>query len=376
MKQVAKMPAWVAAILMTGLGAAGAPGALAQARAVAGPQSTIQFPRPIPMGSSCGNWQSSPFIYAGTCGLRVRFFGAPDVLAILSNNHVFGAQGPSLCPNSAVPIQTISLQPGTLDIGSIPGNPVPFAVGRVAGFVPIDFTAGASNIVDAALSFTTATLADSSIFNLGVPTQAVTAPAPGMAVTKTGRTTDTTAGTIQSVGTTVLVNYGAGCGVARYVGQIMITPGTFSAGGDSGSAILETSTKIPVGLLFAGSAVSTIANDIRFVYLTTGVFPDGAPPLRGDAGLASPEALVASIQESSDPELNRVSEIRTRAEAEFFRNADVMGLGVGLDEKGHGLALIVYARKAAATLAKALPASVEGVPVRVVHSGVFNAYNW
>jgi hypothetical protein len=375
MKRVAGVSAVALTVVFT-LG--GVPGAMAQeaASAVASPQTGIQFPRPIPMGSSCGNWQSSPFIYAGTCGLRVRFFSAPTVLAILSNNHVFGAQGPSLCPNTAVPIQTITLQPGTLDIGSIPGDPVPFAVGRVAGFVPINFASGANNIVDAALSYTTASLSDTTIFNLGVPTQAVTNPAPGMGVTKTGRTTDTTAGTIQSVGTTVLVNYGAGCGIARFVGQIVITPGGFSAGGDSGSAILETSTKIPVGLLFAGSASQTIANDIRLAYLTAGVFPDGAPPVRADGALATPEALVASIQQSRDPELDRVSEIRTRAEEEFFKNPNVTGLGVGLDESGHGLALIVYARKSAATLAQALPASVEGVPVRVVPSGVFNAYHW
>jgi hypothetical protein len=191
---------------MFAFGTGGARSAFAEdatTNAVAAPQSGVQFPRPIPMGSSCGNWQSSPFIYAGTCGLRVRFFSAPDVLAILSNNHVFGAQGPTLCPNTAVPLQTISLQPGTLDIGSIPANPVPFAVGRVAGFVPINFTAGSNNIVDAAVSYTNASLTGNTIFNLGVPTQAVTAPVPGMAVTKTGRTTDTTTGTIQSVGLSV-----------------------------------------------------------------------------------------------------------------------------------------------------------------------------
>jgi len=340
-----------------------------------GPSSTDQFPRPIPMGTSCGNWQSSPFIYTGTCGLRVRFFSAPSVLAILSNNHVLGTQGPDLCPNSAVPFETITLQPGTLDIGSIPADPTPFAVGLVAGFVPLNFAAGAFNLVDAAAAFTTASLASRTILDLGEPTQAVTTPTPGMAVVKTGRTTDTTNGTIQSVGTTVNVNYGAGCGVARFVGQIVITPGAFSSGGDSGSAILQTSSNIPVGLLFAGSATQTIANDIRLVYLSLGAFPDGVAP-RPAGALASPEALRQAIQASRDAEIERVSAVRARVEAAFFRHPDVVGLGVGLDEAGAGLALVTYVRGAEGPVARALPASVEGVPVRVVHSGEFNAYDW
>jgi hypothetical protein len=358
--------------LMSWAAAGGVSRAVAQETA---PSTGQQFPRPIPMGSSCGNWQSSPFIYAGTCGLRVRFFAAPQVLAILSNDHVFGAQGPTLCPNTAVPIQTISLQPGTLDIGSIPSDPTSFAVGRVAGFVPINFSTGANNLVDAAVSFTTASLASTEILNLGNPTQAVTTPMPGMAVTKTGRTTDTTQGTIQAVGSTVLVNYGSDCGTARFVGQIVVTPGAFSSAGDSGSAILAQGTNIPVGLLFAGSGSQTIGNDIRLVYLSLRVFPDGTPQA-GDRSLSSPEALRQAIQDPGSAELEHASDVRARVEPAFFRNPDVVGLGVGLDESGRNLALIVYARGAVGPVAGALPASVEGVPVRVIHSGPFSAYRW
>lgn len=335
-------------------------------------RTTIQYPKPVPMGSSCGNWQSSPFIYTGTCGLRVRFFFAPQVLAILSNNHVLGTQGPTLCPNTAVPFQTLTLQPGTLDIGSIPADPSPYAVGLVGGFIPINFSPGALNLVDAAVSFTTAGLADATILALGTPTQAITTPVPGMVVAKTGRTTNTTTGTIQAVGATVMVNYGSDCGTARFVGQIVITPGSFSMGGDSGSAILEQSSNIPVGLLFAGGQFS-IANDIRLVYLLLGIFPDGNPP-GGNRPFPSRETLLRETQMSQNPEIARVNEIRARIESVFFRNPDVVGVGVGLDESGFGLALIVYCKGEEGPVARALPTSVEGVPVRVVHSGVFQAY--
>jgi hypothetical protein len=238
----------------------------------------------------------------------------------------------------------------------------------------MDFSPTGSNRVDAAVAFTTASLADTTIVDLGDPTQAITTPTPGMAVVKTGRTTDTTQGAIDAVGTTVLVSYGS-CGTARFVNQIVITPGGFSDGGDSGSAILETATNIPVGLLFAGSTFQTIANDIRLVYLSAKVFPDGAAP-RPSGALASADALRQAIQASGDEELERVSAVRARIESAFFRDPDVVGLGVGLADGGTGFALVVYVRGPEGPVASALPASVEGVPVRVVHSGVFSAYDW
>lgn len=334
------------------------------------PQTTIQYPKPVPMGSSCGNWQSAPFIYTGTCGLRVRFFDAPNVHGILSNNHVLDTQGPLLCPNSATRLETLTLQPGTLDIGSIPADPSPFAVGVFLGSQPIDFTPGASNLVDAAVSYTTPAYADSSILNLGQPTQGFIAPTPGMTVTKTGRTTNTTVGTIQSVNTTVLVNYGATCGIARFVSQIIITsPGGFSAGGDSGAAILQQSTKVPVGLLFGGSATQTIANDIRIVYFLFRVLPDGALPTPATA------AALRQMTTTYSPEVERASAVKTRVESSFFRNADVVGVGVGQGEAG-GTAIIVYTRGTPSITTQVLPQLVDGVPVRVIHSGAFDAYRW
>ena len=58
----------------------------------------------------------------------------------------------------------------------------------------------------------------------------------------------------------------------------MITPGSFSAGGDSGSLIVIRGgpNKLkPVGLLFAGSASATIANPIDAVLARWGLTIDG-----------------------------------------------------------------------------------------------------
>ena len=57
-------------------------------------------------------------------------------------------------------------------------------------------------------------------------------------------------------------------GVARFINQIVISPGSFSAGGDSGSLIVVNGglhDRKPVGLLFAGSIFYTIANPIEKV---------------------------------------------------------------------------------------------------------------
>jgi hypothetical protein len=229
-------------------------------------------PRPIPMGVSVSTTPTLPFITAGTAGMRVLSLYAPDIKFILSNNHVLGAAGPSLCPDTA-PFGTWVIQPGTLDIGADPGNDPFYFVGLTFMSIPIDFSPTASNLVDAAIALTAPPFADKTILDIGSPNPDLAVAYPGMEVIKSGRTTGVTTGLVQSVNTTVFVTYD-GCGTARFVNQVIVTPGSFSAPGDSGSVILESSTLTPVGLLFAGGPTSTVMNHILFVYLSLGIFVD------------------------------------------------------------------------------------------------------
>jgi hypothetical protein len=101
-----------------------------------------------------------------------------------------------------------------------------------------------------------------------------------MPVQKYGRTTGLTEGTVSELNVTVDVCYElAGffrCKKsARFVDQIAISPGTFSAGGDSGSLIVTQEGNYPVGLLFAGSSTRTFANPIDLVLTRFGVTVDG-----------------------------------------------------------------------------------------------------
>jgi hypothetical protein len=93
----------------------------------------------------------------------------------------------------------------------------------------------------------------------------------GMNVHKSGRTTETTHGVVVGVNGSVSVNYGGGR-VADFAQQVIIegNDGDFSAGGDSGSAILDDENFL-VGVLFAGGGGQTIACPISEVVRLLGI---------------------------------------------------------------------------------------------------------
>lgn len=224
------------------------------------------FSRPVPMGVSTGNKAG---IFAGTLGVRVHRIGQSSLVGYITNNHVAAASGANLCPAQIKPANLPAFgldqcQPGRLDA---PGNAcVAPSIGDLVQAVPIIMGNQFENTVDAAFVKSTANLVSKTILDIGTPNTTPQEPTPGLQVQKSGRTTGRTTGTIQTINATVSVGYGTGCGTAKFVGQVMITPGGFSAPGDSGSLILTNNTaKKPVGLLFAGSSTITVANRIADV---------------------------------------------------------------------------------------------------------------
>lgn len=235
-------------------------------------QAWERWPPPVPIGVSTGH----PSITAGTIGARVT--DGASVFA-LSNNHVYANINNASIGDNV-------LQPGTFDEGVNPDD----AIGTLFDFEPIRFCmvffiwviCDQVNQIDAAIAATstsqvgTATPSD----GYGTPNPAIHAAYGdptvigdenvssllGEAVQKYGRTTQLTFGTVNAVNATVDVCYDQACSlVARFVDQVIITPGTFSAGGDSGSLIVTQNGNNPVGLLFAGSTTNTIANRIDLV---------------------------------------------------------------------------------------------------------------
>ena len=213
--------------------------------------------RPVPIGVSTGH----PDITAGTIGCRVT--DGTNFYA-LSNNHVYANMNKASIGDNV-------LQPGTYDGGIDPDD----AIGVLSAYVPIIFYPRGINYVDAAIA-----LIDTDDFGnplVGYATPPVEGYGAPSSVTllanidlidqpvqKYGRTTGLQHGVVDAINFSGFIYYGGR--LAYFADQIVITPGTFSAGGDSGSLIVtDDSYKKPVALLFAGSDTVTIANPIDWV---------------------------------------------------------------------------------------------------------------
>lgn len=222
--------------------------------------------RPAPNGFSVGH----PDITAGTIGAKVK--DNANNVYILSNNHV-------LANSNAASIGDPIYQPGPYD-----GGTAADAIGTLADFEPIAMD-GSNNRMDAAISLVNgADLTGATpSYAYGAPSTTVyTGTVLNKGVQKFGRTTGHTTGTVTEVNVTVTVCYEPigmfGCRAsATFIEQIGISPGSFSAGGDSGSLIVTNdANRQPVALLFAGSSTRTLANPIGPVLQRFGVSIDNS----------------------------------------------------------------------------------------------------
>jgi len=210
-------------------------------------------------------------------------------LFILSNNHVLAETN---LGKKGDPI----IQPGKHDGGTLADK-----IATLEEFVPIDFgtspttcpTAKAveqllnaiakgtrsshrvvsyqeskgENLVDAALARPLSLdLVERRILSIGVPKGSREATL-GTNIKKSGRTTGFTTGRITQIDATVQVSYST-AGVATFTDQFVA--GAMSAGGDSGSAVLDEEDYV-VGLLFGGSPNTTIITPIQFVLDALGI---------------------------------------------------------------------------------------------------------
>ena len=135
---------------------------------------------------------------------------------------------------------------------------------------PIKFD-GSDNTIDPAIALSsTANLSNATPSDgYGTPKSTTVAASINQKVKKYGRTSGETKGQVFAINATVNVGYDSG--VARFVNQIIIVPGDFSTGGDSGSLIVDDSkgrwggpnNRKTVGLLFAGSPSITVAKPHR-----------------------------------------------------------------------------------------------------------------
>jgi hypothetical protein len=189
-------------------------------------------------------------IFAGTLGAIV-IDSVSNQHAALTNFHV-------ACVDSTFTIGDRMVQPSRIDTGVVPADE----------FGSLARETLSANVDGAVIAIDSGRASQCEIADIG-PVRGTAAAALGMAVRKRGRTTLLTYGSVDGVSGSVTIDYGDGIGSKTLTNQLSIAADTtrnplFSDHGDSGSVIVNDSGFV-VGLLFAGSGASTVANPIAAV---------------------------------------------------------------------------------------------------------------
>jgi len=213
----------------------------------------------------------------------------------------------------------------------------------------------------------------------------------GMSVAKSGRTSGLSCGTVVAVQADVRIDLPADCGnptdqQVLFSGQVVIDNGLVRPG-DSGSLIVDAATSRPLGLVagLSSDGVYTTANPASEVLsalgTTTGLkftFVGGAahavsctPPSTAQAQRANqaiePAALVPW------EEVARAMAVSERHQSQVLLDPAVLGIAVSRSElRPHAAAIVVFVEKGK-TLTSALPPTLDGVEVRIITTGRFEA---
>ena len=233
---------------------------------VQGPDHKARQDRPIELGVSGGNVNdiANGYCCSGTLGALVASGGTQY---ILSNSHVFaGDIAASATDPDVAEIGDPINQPGLIDVQcqQIPAD-------YVANLSSLS-TLNTSDNVDAAIAEVIAgkVSTDGSILEIGVISSTTLTAYVGLDVKKSGRTTGLTRSSVTGINLSVNVGYEDECNgvpfTKLFTGQILLAnkASKFLGAGDSGSLLVEDVDTNPraVGLLFAGSSKTAIANPI------------------------------------------------------------------------------------------------------------------
>jgi len=360
---------------------------------------------PVKLGTSGGNdGDIGPTVCCiGTLGSLWTHVGTTNPV-ILSNNHVLDKSGTGTAGEAIIqPLQAVCRA----------GHPVPLTVANLtqaAALKPVaNETTGpcqgsttplcghSPSNVDAAYAEIVAGQVDTSgnILDLGPvgtttiaaapPSATIGIPSLGEAVGKSGRTTGLTCSNIQSLNLTILVNYDSVCGAASpaftayFTNQVTISGGTFSAGGDSGSLVVDTGTSRAVGLLYGGNSTSTVANPIQDVIAAFGG-PAAFNIVGGaDHGVSCAHTATASAAQVGTTqaallpqERQRVAAVQQRRAAQLMHDASIKSVTVGAsaDNPNEGALLI----QVSGSMIPHVPPSIDGVRTRLVFDAGANPH--
>ena len=309
---------------------------------------------------------------------------------ILSNNHILGRV-------STAKVGEPIVQPGFVD--TFCDFTQPSVVAHFTAAPPIN----GSN-VDAAIAEVVAGAVDSQgeIVGLGgiasdgsyiasSPANTTVDAVIGMAVAKSGRTTGLSCGQVVAVDGYIIVDLRADCGnptdqQVAFSNQVVID-NSLVRPGDSGSLIVDAATSRPLGLVagLSSSGVYTTANPVSQVLsalgTTTGLkftFVGGVehavsctPASAMQAARTTEESSAANLVPAE--EVARAVAVKERHRSEIFSDPAVLGVGVGRSELHPYTAAILVFVENGKSLSSPLPTTLEGVEVRIVTTGRFQA---
>ncbi|NQU39124.1 MAG: hypothetical protein HQ523_04150 [Lentisphaerae bacterium] len=324
---------------------------------------------PIKLGTS-GGWAddlANGYCCGGTLGALVEDASGQY---ILSNFHVLAADRVSGGNTDTADIGDVVIQPALIDVGCNQDNAQPVAT--LEGWA--DPLAGAN--VDAAIAQTVSGMVDATgaILGIGTPSSQTVAASIRQRVKKMGRTTGLSSSKVSGLNATISVTYDTECagpvrGTATFTGQIVIDNkgAKFLDSGDSGSLMVEDTASNPraIGLLFAGSSRTAIANPIDDVLSAFSVTMVG-------------EGAAAAAEAPADEDLAAAMKAQ-KANARAFEAApNAIGHAIGKNANGknaNGKTILkVYVEKDPAAARAALPSRVGGFPVIVEETGKIVAF--
>jgi hypothetical protein len=189
--------------------------------------------RPSPTGVSTSRADENS---AGTIGWFI--VDENGAVYAISNNHVWARE------NKGSPSDPL-LQPGRLD-GGDPEKDVLFTL---LDYVPIDFSGGVNKADVAVANILDYSSVYMSILNVG-GVSGKRVPGVGEAVSKMGRSTGLTKGTVTDDSATLLIGYDTG--TATFTDVIIAQGSGVIKAGDSGSPVLTSDGRF-AGLVFAGN---------------------------------------------------------------------------------------------------------------------------
>ncbi len=349
------------------------PGTEAELEEQAGPKKhRKRQSRPVRMGTSGGNVEDfdGRVCCSGTLGGLVR---KDDRYFVLSNNHVIAQI------NKASVGDDVN-QPGLIDL-NCDVRERDF-VAELSGYKKLRMRG--RNTVDAAIAEVVDGTVDESgeILGIGVPGTEPVEPRVGMEVQKSGRTTGVRKGVIDMVNVSGFVTFPEECSLdAReldifFVKQFSVVAAgrkSFSAGGDSGSVILEDRKDCPnpVGLLFAGNERITVGNSFnRVLKAVDKMKPKGKAELVGcnqsSGGSLWTKGGVPGIE---DRRMRLAERVQARTESELFKLEGVHAMGIGRSaSRPTDPVFKVYLDPEHSETTRFIPRQLGNIPVEVVET--------